>query len=241
MCEEALDSDFVVEALFHTPQLADSERGDGLIVKAQGRSIEIIEVTPRDLNKFTDTVHSQGVSALLQIPEPKTFPTEWEEPISLLALDAIGDPGNLGTIIRTADWFALDGILLGAGCVELYNPKVIRSTMGSVFHLPIYDDIGLDRELAQMKSLEFRICAGDAHKGTPIEEFEWPSKMVLVVGSEPRGIDPKLHELIDNFVHIPKFGQAESLNAATATGILLFSIAGSKKNRMTRQWKTKNF
>jgi TrmH family RNA methyltransferase len=226
MCEEALQSD-LVEALFFTPKFPDSERGSQLIANAQGRSVDIVKVSSAEFSKLIETVHSQGVFALIRMPSPSPLSTDWREQKTVLALDAISDPGNLGTIIRTADWFAVDTLLLGLGCVELYNPKVVRSTMGSMFHLPIHGNVDLSHELPKLKACGFRICAGDAHTGTPIEDFNWPSKIVLLVGSEPKGIKPELHRLIDDFVHIPKLGQAESLNVATATGILLFTIAKS--------------
>jgi len=232
LCEEAIKSD-LVETLFITQQFADSECGTRLIAKAQDRAIEMIEVLSADLNKFTNTVHSQGVCALMRIPSPTPFPTNWRDPTVLLALDTISDPGNLGTIIRTADWFAADAILLGHGCVELYNPKVMRSTMGSAFHLPIYEGIDLVQELSRLKNQELRICAGDAHAGTPVGNFEWPSKMMLLIGSESRGINHQLQGFVDELVHIPKLGGAESLNAATATGILLFAIQSQSNPSVT--------
>ena len=228
MCEEALQSDFIIEALFVTKQFTDSEPGSRLVAKAQECTVEIVKVSSTELAKFTDTVHTPGVSALIRMPSLPA-PTDWPDSAILLALDAISDPGNLGTVIRTADWFAVDAVLLGHSCVELYNPKVLRSTMGSVFHLPIFENTDLVQELTRIKRAGVQICAGHAHVGMPLKDFDRPSKMALLVGSESRGIDEQLTSLIDDFVHIPKFGQAESLNVATATGILLFAITATKK------------
>jgi TrmH family RNA methyltransferase len=232
MCEEAIQSKFVIDSLLVTRQFAESERGQRLVAHSQERDCEIIEVPVAEFNRFADTVHSQGVSALLRMPSPSFLPTTWPNSATLLALDAISDPGNMGTIIRTADWFALDSILLGYGCVEVYNPKVLRSTMGSIFHLPIYENIDLSQELSKLKQSGFKVCAGSAHLGIPLNEFQWSSKALVLIGSEAGGVDTQLHALIDYFVQIPRLGKAESLNVATATGILIFSIATLKNIRM---------
>ena len=92
-----------------------------------------------------------------------------------------------------------------------------------------------------MKREGMSLCAGDANNGMPLDDFEWPSKVALMVGSEPKGINPQLHNMIDNLIHIPKFDKVESLNVATATGIMLFAFTGTRKDiKVDLTWNPMN-
>jgi RNA methyltransferase, TrmH family len=138
----------------------------------------------------------------------------------ILALDGISDPGNLGTIIRSADWFGINTIICSNNCVELYNPKVVQSTMGSIFHVKtIYTD--LHAFIAANK----HICVAATLDGQQVYGFQFDNEGILVIGSESHGISASILSLIQHRITIPSFGKAESLNAGVATSILLSLLA----------------
>lgn len=134
----------------------------------------------------------------------------------VLALDGIQDPGNLGTIIRTADWFGINTILCSPTTVDQYNQKVIQSTMGSLFRVNlIYCDLHA-YIIDSKKTIYGALLNGDNLHDVKLEE-----NAILVIGNEGNGISPEIEQLVEKRLTIPQFGKAESLNAAIATGILL--------------------
>jgi RNA methyltransferase, TrmH family len=138
----------------------------------------------------------------------------------VVACDHIGDPGNLGTVLRACDWFGVDAVILSRGCVSLYNEKVIRSTVGSIFHMKVIEEIDFYSQIPIMKENGFRIIATTLN-GKPFNSFQYPSKTVLIFGSEAHGISPELIKLADEELSIPNFGRAESLNVGIACGVFL--------------------
>jgi RNA methyltransferase, TrmH family len=134
----------------------------------------------------------------------------------VLYLDTIQDPGNFGTIIRTADWFGVKHVVCSNGCADLYNPKVVQSTMASIARVNVYyDETG---EWLQQQNTT--IYAASLH-GRSLHGFSKTEKGILIIGNESKGIRPDYIELATELVTIPKRGGAESLNAAVATGIVL--------------------
>lgn len=168
------------------------------------------------LEKISAHKTAPAVMAIVPMPSPVThpFPTEaqWH-----IVLDRIQDPGNMGTIIRIADWFGIASIICSPGCVEIYNPKVIQSCMGSILRVNIHH-----MEIAELiEKAQLPIWAATL-EGTSI--YNLPTTVeqggYLIMGNESQGIDTKILSRIQNFVTIPRFGGAESLNVGVATGIL---------------------
>jgi TrmH family RNA methyltransferase len=139
----------------------------------------------------------------------------------LLYLDTIQDPGNLGTIIRIADWFGIRDIVCSIGCADQYNPKVVQATMASIARINVYEDKD-DKWLFEQA---IPIYAASLH-GRDLYSFEKTSRGILVIGNESKGIRSEFLRLATNLVTIPRRGEAESLNAAVATGILLSHLLG---------------
>ena len=142
------------------------------------------------------------------------------EAVFIVALDEVGDPGNLGTILRTCDWFGVDAVLLSKGCVSLYNEKVVRSTSGSIFHLPIYEDVDLIKTLPELKNNGYTVIA-TGMDGELLTQTLLPNKTVLVLGNEAHGVSDAVKKISDHQVSIPRFGNAESLNVGVACAVFL--------------------
>lgn len=135
-----------------------------------------------------------------------------------LLLESLKDPGNMGTIIRSADWFGIEKIYLTPECVDVYNPKVIQATMGSFFRVQ-FQEISLN-ELGHIK----KPLVGASLKGMNIQSSYLPKEYCLVIGNESKGISDEMSDKIDLEIKIPGKGKAESLNASVATGIMLFNL-----------------
>ncbi len=176
------------------------------------------DVLFRDL---CNTESPQGIGAVLTIPE-KDVPNGFGDSF-LLILDGVSEPGNLGTIIRTAEAAGVDRILLTKGCVDLYNPKVVRSTMGSLFRMTCVSGIGLE-EVKTIKQNGFSVIATALLDAVPIENAQIVGKRALIIGSEAFGVSEEMLALSDLRIYIPMEGQVESLNAGVAAGISMYML-----------------
>jgi len=199
-------------------EFQDSAHGAGIIEELTSRHISWEVTSGRSLGKITDTLHTQGIAALL----PLTLLTA--EPMTrgnLLILDSISDPGNLGTLLRTAEWFGLETVVLSGNSVDPFSPKVVRSAMGAHFYLSIYEK-NLIEFLSGAEGRTYQLIGG-VMKGDPLEALQLnpESDWALVLGNEAHGLDPALEELMTMKVTIPRKGHVESLNLAAAGAILL--------------------
>lgn len=185
---------------------------------------EIMQGVPSSIQKDNDfknissTVTPQGVLALFEIPEQTSF--DYSDEKIIVALENISDPGNFGTIIRTCDWFGIKKILISKDSVDIYNPKVIRSTMGSIFHVEAYEDNDFYSTLLVMKSNGFNVLTAHMN-GTNIFEYKPTSKMIICFSNEANGPSKELLFKSDKLIHVPGAGEAESLNVASAAAIII--------------------
>ncbi len=172
------------------------------------------EVLPHEMEKISALATPGNVMAVFKKKQPGSF--DPKEKISLL-LDTIQDPGNMGTIIRIADWFGIKNIVCSVHCADMYNPKVVQGTMGSLGRVNIlYTDIV--KWLEENKNIASYAAALN---GKPVSEYKGMKEGVIVIGNESKGISNEVMELCSEKITIPKYGEAESLNAAVATGIIL--------------------
>ena len=196
LVEEAVSSGAEIDSLF-------VEEGREPVYCPNG---SVYQVTRHVLESMTDTDNPQSVCAAVKTPDIK-LPDEY--------------PGNMGTIIRTADAMGAAGLLLSSGCADPFGPKVLRSTMGSIYHLPIWQG-ELAAELVKLKSEDFRLICGHLAGNEILPE---PGRRcVLIIGNEGNGVSDAVAELCDKY-RLPMFGRAESLNASVAAGIMMYEIA----------------
>jgi TrmH family RNA methyltransferase len=224
LCQEALLSDFSVETLLICDDLLSPQKLKEIVQLARYKQIEVIEIQPSEVKRLADTVNSQGIFCIVQQQRLDLEAILNKENKIIVIIDEGQDPGNMGTIIRTCDWFGVDAVLLSEGTVELYNPKVIRSTMGSIFHLPIVEDVDLKVVLPRLKQPGFHIFAADANGDHQYNQVDYLMPIALVIGNENRGIKNDLFNYVDKTIKIPSYGKAESLNMATAAAIIISRI-----------------
>ena len=220
LLEEAVGSNHSCEIIFMTNDF--SKRYPGFIRSLTLKNYKVEVVRNQDFEKISETVSPQGIAAVLKQPKNKKLNEKNLSPL-IIYLENISDPGNLGTMIRTCDWFGINTLVLSENTVELYNPKVIRSSMGSIFHLNIFRDKRL-AEMGTLKDKGYKFICADLD-GTDIYTFNPPEKFVLFFSNESSGPSPELLNLSDEKVTIPREGKAESLNVASASAIVVSEIA----------------
>lgn len=208
---ELLQSDWPLAGLYATPEFAQQHAG----LLAQ-RNIEPVLCAAESLTAVSSMASNRDVLALVQMPEAQAAPLptagEW-----VLALDGINDPGNLGTLIRIADWYGMDRIVCSPDSVELYNPKVIAASMGSFLRVQVHYqplESWLDLLPANTQVL------GAFLEGESVHALPALSGGVLLLGSEAHGISGGLHARVNRKVTIPAFGGAESLNVGVAAAVI---------------------
>ena len=172
--------------------------------------------------KISETVNPQGILAVCHIKEFDVTNVDYSNSPFFVVLENVTDPGNMGTLIRTADAAGADGIFLSKGCVDIYNPKVIRATMGSIFHLPIYRNLNLIDLMEDFKNNNVKTLA--AHlKGTSTPyKVDMTTACAVIIGNEANGLSDEISEMASDLVKIPMPGKAESMNAGIAGGILIY-------------------
>lgn len=225
LCEEALSSDFVIEEALVTETLRPNERLEKLVADLS-RKVPLVVVSEKQFQMLADTDTPQGIGLIMRrkiIAMPSTFSGIW------IALEDLQDPGNMGTIIRTALWFGIQGVMNSPGTVELYNPKTIRSSMGALFHIPVLENIDLVSQLRRMKQAGFTIIGTTSHGGEALEKIPKTRKAMLVIGTESEGMSPELAAQANFRITIPRIGGGESLNAAVSAGILLHQMTLREK------------
>ena len=217
--EEGLNSGYKCNVVFVTPAFMDSFPDVINILRKKTNRIE--ELKSIDFQKISDTKSPQGIAAVFNKDYPKKNLNELKDKIVVL-IDNISDPGNLGTIIRTSDWFGLYNILISDQSVEYLNPKVVRASMGSIFHLNIYDDIYAN-DLSNLKSNGYQIICADV-KGKNIFTYKTNKKSILTFSNESIGPSENVKTLADDFITIPGKGRAESLNVSSAASIIISKL-----------------
>ncbi len=200
--------------------------GEKLLEEALSAGIDIIKVFRRDeigedlMSRISLLSSPSPLLAVARKPSERPFEIPEQEEL-YLALDSIKDPGNMGTIIRLAEWFGVKGIYCSHDCVDVYNPKVVQSTMGSLFRIKIsYIDL---KEVIIMAKKSIQVY-GTFLDGKNIYQTALPKSALVVMGSESNGISPNLEALISNRLHIPSFSKSanciESLNVAVAASVV---------------------
>ncbi len=179
-------------------------------------SYPVLLATSRDLEKLSQQKTPKKVNAVVRYP----LKSAWQKGQKALLLDQIQDPGNLGTIIRSADWFGIEHVFCAPGTVDYLNPKVIHASMASAFRVQVHY-----QELAPLIEANLQQTFGAYMDGTNFQEIAPEEIQLLVLGHEGHGISPGLNKLIKRRIGIPQKGRAESLNVSVAAGILLQHIS----------------
>jgi RNA methyltransferase, TrmH family len=224
LLEEALHAQAAVRLVLHTDSL--DARGRAVINQLARLGASVEAVTPAVMAAVSADQTPPGLLGVAPFaPAAAALPTKLS---FALVLDRIGDPGNLGTMLRTADAAGVQAVFLAPGTVDAYNPKVVRAAMGAHFHLPI---VSADwAELAQ-RLAGIEVWLAEAREGVPYPKVNWRGPSALLIGSEAEGPSAEALAFTERRVCIPMPGRAESLNAAVAAGILMFEVARQRDSQ----------
>ncbi|QEK13639.1 23S rRNA (guanosine(2251)-2'-O)-methyltransferase RlmB [Crassaminicella thermophila] len=228
---DAIENNKKIECVLFCEKLYETSGGEELIKNLIEKNIKIYQVPNKIFMEICDTQNPQGIIAVLPYELYNLDQVLNEGKGLFLVLDRIQDPGNLGTIIRTADAAGFDAVLLTKGCVDLYNLKTIRSTMGSVFHLPIIN-VGETKEIITfLKSENIRIISTSLNTNKYYDEVDYNGRVAFVIGNEANGVLKEVLENSDELVKIPMIGKAESLNASVAASIMMYEAVRQRRNQ----------
>jgi len=222
LVEEVLHSGWLPKILLYTEDIGS--RGLEMVAEFQKSDVEVLLVASHVMQAASDTQTPQGILAVLPIPNVAPLPVS---PNFLLILDGIRDPGNMGTILRTARAAGVDAVLLPEGVVDPFSPKVVRSAMGAHFNLPIC--AMRSEEIAEFVAAGISLFLADSTGGQSIFETDFTSPLALIISSEAHGASTWAKRLATQRVHIPMPGGAESLNAAVAGAILTFEVVRQRQ------------
>jgi TrmH family RNA methyltransferase len=219
--EELLKSTLAIDGVLVAESATQAPRTAQLLAQAADRRAPVVTVSDREFDSAAGTEAPQGVLAVAKVPE-FTVASLPASGVRLLVLDAVQDPGNVGTILRTAAALGVTATVALPGTVDLWNAKVVRSAMGSHFVHPTFSWT-VDALAPILADRGIPLWGADA-AGTPLPEVEVPSQWALAVGNEGAGLSPAVQSLVAGTVALPISPTVESLNVAVATGILLFAF-----------------
>lgn len=205
-----------------------SNAGSSVLLQKINENDIVSYVIPDSIfSSVSDTKTPQGILAVLPLERKQLKDAVFDGGL-LVILDTIKDPGNMGTIIRTADAAGCEGVIIPEGCVDVYNPKVLRSTMGSVFHVPVYHCCSMAEAMDIAGKNGYLLYASHLEGSVSIYEADLSARIALIIGSEAEGIGEQTAKDANLLIRIPMEGRAESLNASVAAGIMIFEAMRQK-------------
>jgi TrmH family RNA methyltransferase len=220
--EDLLASAIDLQFALVSTTLGDTARGRTLI-DALRDATTVKEVSERELSDVAETETPQGVVAVARVRETALYDVTLASDAVVLVLDAVQDPGNLGTLIRSADAFGAAAVVALPGTADYWSSKVIRSTVGAAFRIPLVN-AREDEVWTWLEQNNVAICGADM-EGKPISSIDIAGRVAVVVGNEGAGLREQTHAKLTELVSIPMRGHAESLNVAVAAGILLYEFS----------------
>lgn len=226
---EAIDNGQSIAKIIISEKLEGLNGGSELIEKVKGACSDISLVPEKLFREVSDTQTPQGILAVIK-KNKYSFDKVITEGSSVVILDCLQDPGNAGTIIRTADAAGISAVLMSKGCVDLYSPKVLRSTMGSVFHIPIFEGLNITETIRVLKQNDYKVIASHLSGKNNYFQEDLTGRSAIIVGNEANGISDETAYMADSLVKIPMPGKAESLNASVAASIMIYEIVRQKSH-----------
>ena len=228
VCAESLYDEIISGDLSGNRLLAENDKNITNYVK-KGSSLLVVSDTV--FKSMSETKTPQGILAVAEMPDYGLLDKGFLEQaytkngkIKLLVLEDTADPGNLGTIMRTAEAAGVTGVIMGKGTVDIFNPKVVRSTMGSIFRLPFAYAEDLKETIQESKKQGISFYATHLKGEKSYKDIKYSDMSAILVGNEARGLSDEVADLADTYVLIPMQGKVESLNAAVAAALMMYEV-----------------
>jgi len=211
--------------------LLDSRQGNLVLETARKRNIPIYTAEPKVVEMLSDEITPAGLIFSVQRTSMSREELAASNENIMLYLDRITDPGNLGTIIRSAAWFGLPVIILSPGCVDPFNPKVVRASAGAIFEMSVCPEIDFNWLNHQFKKMDYQFIATVAGQGLSPKEWHVGSKSLIFFGQEATGLNEQILQAADLRLNIPGSGKIESLNLSTAASVIMYELYNRKINK----------
>lgn len=226
--EESIEAS-QVESIFYTP--FDDERTRKALETAASKGIKLFCVNEAVMKKISDTETPQGIIAVCNMTH-LSLEKLLSQGKMLLVLDRVQDPGNIGTMLRTADAAGVGGLVLLNGCADVYAPKTVRASMGSLFHLPVLQGLEEQAFIDTAKDYGYELLVTCLEGADSLYKADLSGRIAFVMGNEANGVSNNLLKAADKKVFIPMQGKAESLNVAMAAGVVMFEAL---RRRLTKK------
>jgi len=225
LIQEAIKAGMEIECLFYSPGAYEGRKENILFLKKllQNKIMESHFISDSLMNSLCDTVTGQGIMAVLKGEIPEIEDMDFSDNIWVLVFE-VQDPGNLGTIIRTAEAAGAAGLFISPGTADPTGPKVIRSAMGAYFHIKLFTLKNTEKFIINSRNKGVKFIATHVSTGEDFSETNYNLPLVLLLGNEGQGLPENIISLSDHLINIPIYGSGESLNVGVAAGIILYEI-----------------
>ena len=225
LLDEAINENVIIKKVI----ICDDCNLEGEIynsLKYEIAKLDCIYVSEKIFDYISDVKTPQGIMAVIEKKKKNSKAINFDDDI-ILILDNIQDPGNMGTILRTADSLNIKQIIISKESNDVYSPKVVRSTMGAIFRINIIESDDLEKTIKELKKRKINIISTSLNTDKSMYDVSY-DKTAIVIGNEANGVSKEIQELSDNKVKIPMLGKTESLNAAVATSVILYEAMREK-------------
>lgn len=219
----ALDAGWEPREVFFCEERFTGTAAPALLERFAQTQATLVPVAPHVLERLSEREVPQGLVASFALRHLRLEEVHWRDPALVVVLDRVRDPGNLGTLLRTADAVGAAALLLLPPAVDPFDPRAVRASMGSLFNLPLVVAEDARAALQTLRARGLRLLGADAHRGVAWGTGLWQGSVALVLGNEAQGLAPELLPLITDWVHLPMYGKADSLNVSVAGGVLMYA------------------
>lgn len=231
LVEEAAHSNWFVETCIYTQEALQQERVQEIIAELKSKQCRMIQVPAIIYDKITDTKEPQGIMAIVQkYTDPLGDVLASGKKAFFVVLDELQDPGNVGTIIRTAAAAGCTGIILTKGCTDVFANKVVRASMGSIFHVPIFEGLTQSEVVSCFAQHQIEMLATALESSNVYFTVNLNKPIAVVFGNEGNGVSDQLLEHSQDRLYIPLLGRVESLNVAASAAIILYEVVRQRQS-----------
>lgn len=224
LVKEAIDCNAPIKMLFFCPDTLRSQTGLGLVDIAEKRGIECISVPSRVFDSISEKDNPQGIIAVVERLNLTFDSIEYNNRMLLVVAHELRDPGNLGTIIRIADSAGASGVIITGISVDMFDPKAVRATMGSIFSLPVVRVKEIGKLKGWLSQNNIKMIATSLSAKCYYFDLEYNEPVAIILGNEAEGLNAEILENADEVVKIPMLGRADSLNVASAAAIIIYEV-----------------
>lgn len=222
--DECIKSGANIAYLVYSDMLLNLKGGCELFDILDHEDHKLFYISDKLFNEISDTERPQGILAVVKYDLKKMEEVIREKENFLILLDRLQDPGNMGTIIRTADAFGSNGVIVTEGCVDIFNPKTIRSTMGSIFHIPLLYYKNANEAIKDLRDNNIKVITTSLNAEDYCYDVDFKASFALIIGNEASGVSDEVMSDSDLLIKIPMPGEAESLNAAIASSVIMYEV-----------------